>query len=96
MWGWLTSLTSFGTAHGLQTQTANPQPAKANYTSTGGHQDTVVRSADSPVGICSAISLSQWLPDPLKSAAPEGLTAYEVEQTERSAFESFLQGYSLL
>ena len=56
----------------------------------------------SPQQICSAISLSQWLPTASQSAdaaddltAFDGLTEYEVEQTERSAFESFLQGYSL-
>ena len=56
----------------------------------------------SPQQIYSAISLSQWLPNASWSAnaaddltANDGLTEYEVEQTERSAFESFLQGYSL-
>lgn len=45
--------------------------------------------------ICSAISLSQWL-DAVQPADSYGQSAYEVEQTERAAFESFLQGYSLL
>ena len=45
--------------------------------------------------ICSAISLSQWL-DGVKPAELQGQNAYEAEQTERAAFESFIQGYSLL
>lgn len=55
-----------------------------------------------PQQILSAISLSHWLPAALQSAdaanastAHDGMTAYEAEQIERSAFESFLQGYSL-
>ena len=47
--------------------------------------------------IYSVVSLSQWLPAALESADAAGtLTPYEVEQTERSASESFLQGYSLV
>ena len=50
-----------------------------------------------PKTIYSVVSLSQWLPAALESAdAADTLTQYEVEQTERSAYESFLQGYSLV
>lgn len=66
-------------------------------------QDVDTAAATSlPQEIYSDISLSQWLPSAAQPAdaadglpAYDGLTAYEVEQTERSAFESFLQGYSL-
>lgn len=63
-------------------------------------QNTIANAT--PQQIHSAISLSHWLPAAFQSAdaangstAHDGLTAYEVEQTERSARESFLQGYSL-
>lgn len=55
-----------------------------------------------PQQIHTAISLSHWLPAALQSAdaatdltALDGLTACEAEQIDRSACESFLQGYSL-
>lgn len=49
-----------------------------------------------PQAIYSAVSLSQWLPAAFESADAANNTApFEVEQTERSASESFLQGYSL-
>ena len=59
-------------------------------------QEAGSNRADSPTAICSAISLSHWLPTSDKCSGAEGLSAYEVEHAERSAFDSFLQGYSLI
>ena len=58
--------------------------------------NTTASNAAAPA-IYSVVSLSQWLPAAFESAVvPDKLTPFEVEHTERSAFESFLQGYSLL
>lgn len=58
---------------------------------------SVPPATTTPVELYSALSLSQWLSHTPKAAdAADGWNAYEVEQAERSAFESFMQGYSLL
>ena len=94
LWEWLQSLIWQQTDYAsLPHEEANPSSRQKP------DADALPRS---PQHICSALSLSQWLPATSQSAdaadrltAYDGLTAYEVELTERSAFESFLQGYSL-
>jgi len=90
MWSlvdWLWSMASCNSEYGLQ----SPIPSSEHLHET----ETVSTSSEIPA-IFSAISLSQWLKNPVTRADVDGLHAYEVEQAERSAFESFLQGYSLL
>jgi len=92
MWSlvdWLWSMASCNSEHGLQSPIQSPEHLHSTET------ETISKSSENPA-ICSAISLSQWLQSPASCADVNGLHAYEVEQAERSAFESFMQGYSLL
>ena len=92
MWSlvdWLWSIASCSSEHGLLSPIQSPEQLHSTET------ETVSNSSESPA-ICTAISLSQWLQNPVSCADVNGLHAYEVEQAERSAFESFMQGYSLL
>jgi len=92
MWSlvdWLWSMASCNSEYGLQSPIPSPEHLHSTET------ETVSTSSEMPA-ISSAISLSQWLNNPVTCADVNGLHAYEVEQAERSAFESFMQGYSLL
>lgn len=82
-------MASCNSDYGLQSPIPSPEHLHSTET------ETVSTSSEMPA-ISSAISLSQWLNNPVTCADLNGLHAYEVEQAERSAFESFMQGYSLL
>ncbi|KAL3136323.1 hypothetical protein ABBQ38_005587 [Trebouxia sp. C0009 RCD-2024] len=90
VWEWLKSTTKQEEDYAYITLAEKPpEPASRRDITT-----TVPVSTTQT--IYSVVSLSQWLPAAFESAnAANDLTPDEVEQTERSARESFLQGYSL-
>lgn len=90
VWEWLKSVTKREEDYAYTTLPQKP-------TESGSRKDISTNGPIStPQTIYSVVSLSLWLPVAFESADAAGnLTPYEVEQTERAAYESFLQGYSL-